>query len=760
MRRIAALSVLALVATWVTVVAFDAGTGGIAPAGVALAQDEGPVLDYSHVEIPFFEAWVNSGHADITSEAFTHWNEDDPPLVSESCATCHSAAGHKDFIGLDGSPAGQIDAAAEPGVIECSVCHNPVSVERDSITMPSGVVVGDLGREATCMTCHQGRASGDTVRTAIEEAGVGQDEVMEAQGFINIHYYAAAATLYGSEAGGGFQYEGEYYDPRFEHVEGYDSCQSCHDPHSLELRVESCAECHRGVETVEDLREIRFAGSLVDYDGDGDITTGIATEIDNLQHMLYDAIQAYAADVVGTGVVYDSHAYPYFFTDSDGDGEVDADEANYGNRYGTWTPRLLAAAYNYQATKKDPGGYAHNAKYTIQLLHDSILDLTGAMGDDSMAIVRPTLDASPADENAVLAQASSDYDHSSLLSTLPAMSHGGLAEMIRRNDAGHFDGSTDAWRHWDEDGAVSASCATCHSADGLPFKLEHDTQIEQEIAQGMECTTCHVGNDDFALLPNEDVTFPSGATLTFEDQASNICAECHQGRNSTDDVDARIGDLEADMVGEDLGFVNVHYFATAATRFGGEARGGYQYAGKEYVGYFPHVDSAASCVACHDPHNQQIDVEASCAGCHGDISSVAELRDIREFFTDSDGNGNTDEGTYYEIQNMNGMLYDAIQSYASDTIGTPIIYDSHSYPYFFTDTDADGEVDADEANYGNQYGAWTPRLLRAAYNYQYVAKDPGGYAHNSRYVLQLLYDSLEDLGVDVSAMERPAADLY
>src|SRR6056297_3665233 len=180
MRRIAALSVLPLVATWVTVVAFDAGTGGIAPAGVALAQDEGPVLDYSHVEIPFFEAWVNSGHADITSEAFTHWNEDDPPLVSESCATCHSAAGHKDFIGLDGSPAGQIDAAAEPGVIECSVCHNPVSVERDSITMPSGVVVGDLGREATCMTCHQGRASGDTVRTAIEEAGVGQDEVMVA----------------------------------------------------------------------------------------------------------------------------------------------------------------------------------------------------------------------------------------------------------------------------------------------------------------------------------------------------------------------------------------------------------------------------------------------------------------------------------------------------------------------------------------------------------------------------------------------------
>src|SRR6056297_3051455 len=181
MRRIAALSVLPLVATWVTVVAFDAGTGGITPVGAALAQDEGPVLDYSHVQIPFFEAWVNSGHADITSEAFTHWNEDDPPLVPTSCGQCHSSAGHQDFIGLDGSEAGVVDEATEPGVIQCSTCHNPVSVERDEVTMPSGVVVGDLGREATCMTCHQGRASGDTVEAAIEEAGVGQDEIMEAQ---------------------------------------------------------------------------------------------------------------------------------------------------------------------------------------------------------------------------------------------------------------------------------------------------------------------------------------------------------------------------------------------------------------------------------------------------------------------------------------------------------------------------------------------------------------------------------------------------
>ena len=35
-------------------------------------------------------------------------------------------------------------------------------------------------------------------------------------------------------------------------------------------------------------------------------------------------------------------------------------------------PRLLQAAYNFQVTLKDPGGYAHNGKYHIELLYDSI----------------------------------------------------------------------------------------------------------------------------------------------------------------------------------------------------------------------------------------------------------------------------------------------------------------------------------------------------------------------------------------------------
>jgi len=105
---------------------------------------------------------------------------------------------------------------------------------------------------------------------------------------------------------------------------------------------------------------------------------------------------------------------------------------------------------------------------------------------------------------------------------------------------------------------------------------------------------------------------------------------------------------------------------------------------------------------------------------------------------------------------MNAALYAQIQTYAAAQGLVGIVYESHSYPYFFIDTDGDGvAAPGVEANYGNKYGTWTPNLLQAAYNYQYAIKDPGGFAHNGKYVMQLLYDSIESLGGDVSGLARP-----
>ena len=120
------------------------------------------------------------------------------------------------------------------------------------------------------------------------------------------------------------------------------------------------------------------------------------------------------------------------------------------------------------------------------------------------------------------------------------------------------------------------------------------------------------------------------------------------------------------------------------------------------------------------------------------------------------GDGDVTEGIAGEIATMEELLFASILAYAEDNPDTaPIVFDGHAYPYWFTDLNGNGEADPDEANYGNRYVTWTPRMLRAAFNYTWVQKDPGNYSHNGPYMLQVLYDSLDDIGADVSGMTRP-----
>lgn len=660
--------------------------------------------------VPFQDLWANSPHNDQTAEAFNHWNEDDPAEVPTSCAKCHSTPGYLDYLGADGSAPGQVDAAAPIGTtVQCIACHNDVTLTLDSVVFTSGLELTHLGDQARCMVCHQGRESKISVDEDIAGT-VGEDlDVVNADlGFINIHYFAAGVTRYGTEVKGGYEYDGKTYDPRFDHVAGFDTCNDCHDMHTLEIKVNDCATCHTGVSSVEDVENIRMNGSLVDYDGDGDITEPIKAEIDGLREKLYQAIQAYATEISGTAIVYNPDSYPYFFADANANGAVDEGEEGFD----AWTGRLLRAAYNYQVSVKDPGAFAHGGKYIIELLYDSTEDLN--------------------------IQISSPVD----LST------------AHRIDAGHFAASEEPFRHWDEEGEVSASCSRCHSAAGLPLYLKDGVSISQPPSSGLNCATCHNDLTTFTRFEVGAVKFPSGASLDTGLSDSNLCINCHQGRESTVSVDnaiknAGVGD---DDVSDKLSFRNPHYFAAGATLFGSEAEGAYQYAGQEYLGRNMHVNAFSSCVQCHDTHALTVRVE-DCGTCHSGVETEEDLKNIRVTSGDFDGDGNTTEGVAGEVATMQEDLLVAIQAYAQDTVGTAIAYNADSYPYFFTDANSNGEVDEGEGS----YASWTPRLLRAAYNYQWVEKDPGAFAHNGKYIIEILYDSLSDIGGEeaVSGMTRP-----
>jgi hypothetical protein len=162
------------------------------------------------------------------------------------------------------------------------------------------------------------------------------------------------------------------------------------------------------------------------------------------------------------------------------------------------------------------------------------------------------------------------------------------------------------------------------------------------------------------------------------------------------------------------------------------------------------------CKDCHDVHALTVKVEA-CATCHAGASDPQDPATYRMDPTDYNGNGDVTEGMKAETDSFAESLYAAIQAYAKEK-GTPIVYAPVTYPYFLVDANEDGEPDVNDQGAPIGYNAWTPTLLKAAYNYQYYQKDPGAFTHNPKYVLQFLYDSIVAVGGDVAGLTRPPVE--
>ncbi|MDG4647330.1 cytochrome C [Roseibacterium sp. SDUM158017] len=316
--------------------------------------------------------WFRSAHADAAAEAFRHWDADEE--IRPVCAVCHSGEGFRSFHGLDGSEPGIPETPVDTGgVVDCATCHNPGLSRITEIRMPSGVMHPVNGVEASCMTCHQGRTAGVTVSEAV--AGLPDDRPDAAIRFVNPHYATAAATWLGGYGGAGYHYEGRDYAGRFFHARPIDSCVSCHQPHTLEVQVESCSTCHENG-TPAEIRISRHS-----FDGSGDTSQGIREDIHNNADLLLEMVGRYGAEVAGAPILYDGGRYPYFFADGNADGVADTADGQ-PVAYSSWTPRMLRAAYNWKLVTADPGAYAHNPHYALQLLHDSVADLAGPLGVD------------------------------------------------------------------------------------------------------------------------------------------------------------------------------------------------------------------------------------------------------------------------------------------------------------------------------------------------------------------------------------------
>ena len=348
-------------------------------------------------DVPFHDVWANSAHAQAQAVAFTHWNAADPPEIPATCAKRHSTAGFQDFVGADGSAPGKVDAPAPiGGGITCSACHNSATSTLSSVSFPSGIVLKGLGPEARCIACHQGRASKASVEAAIKTANATDvDTPNKKLTLVNIHYGTAAATEFGAEVQSGYEYAGQTYAAKFEHVAGFNTCLGCHDPHSLEIKFTACQACHKNVNSLADLKNIRGPNSVADYNGKGNVAEGVYFEVAGLQTELLQTMETYASEVAKAPLVRSPDTYPYFFFDKNRNGQADEDEVNSQNSYAAWTPRLLKAAYNYQLSINDPGAFAHNGPYVIELLYDSIADLNSKISKPALLTARPEAASKP-----------------------------------------------------------------------------------------------------------------------------------------------------------------------------------------------------------------------------------------------------------------------------------------------------------------------------------------------------------------------------
>jgi len=364
------------------------------------------------------------------------------------------------------------------------------------------------------------------------------------------------------------------------------------------------------------------------------------------------------------------------------------------------------------------------------------------------------------------------------------------------------DNPDDAWVHYNWDRSGRASCQRCHTATGaMNFMNANQTLTDDDEgndapydqnandyshlvgwsdnpANGspqnemLYCWGCHTSVDCGGVLRN-----PGPITEEYDPEViveypdilgSNVCMSCHLGRE--------IGAVIKATEDEDgvRGFINSHYLSAGAQLF---AVGGFHYDGLNYanVTFFAHdmigtegepgTGDNGPCAGCHmsspeshtflpvekDEETGEITALTAtvCAECHSG-----------QFALDAEELNHEKEGYHASLEALNLAL--AAQG----------IFFDPGYPYFFNAADGQG---GSFTNWAGPYGVglWQ-ETMGAAFNYNLLEHDPGGFAHNRFYIKALIWDSIDFLddgvlndstdetppGLGLSAEELATAQAY
>jgi hypothetical protein len=295
-------------------------------------------------------------------------------------------------------------------------------------------------------------------------------------------------------------------------------------------------------------------------------------------------------------------------------------------------------------------------------------------------------------------------------------------------------------------------CQACHTHEGFLEYLETGA-VEGHVAYPSQpnCFTCHDAHTtgDFSVRIADPVRLENGEIFDMGD--GNLCANCHKARRDAADY---VQPTAANRVSAHFG---PHHGPQADMLLGANA---YEFPGKRYA---PSAHTAVlrnGCTECHmavpegryslspevgghsfnilgEVHEDELANVAGCVNCHEGIQQVRgeEIFDIAAK-ADYDNDG--------EIEPVQAEVQGLLEYFVNDR-GTGVLQTMDD-PFYGPDGTALSS---------SSTAMRSVEEMAALYNYKFVAiEDRSLGIHNTRYTIQILYDSLEALNPSLDTRSR------
>ncbi|MHB8765335.1 MAG: hypothetical protein ACYDA8_13530, partial [Deferrisomatales bacterium] len=300
-------------------------------------------------------------------------------------------------------------------------------------------------------------------------------------------------------------------------------------------------------------------------------------------------------------------------------------------------------------------------------------------------------------------------------------------------------------------------CQRCHTTTGFRnFAADpaaYDPAGNQFTATGKQrellyCWGCHTDNVGGVRSPGRftaDYQDPQGAPASYPDAGvSNLCLPCHTGRRGGQAIKEA-----ASVAGVDFSGFNSHYRAAGGVLY---RKLGYEFDGQNYgdPAHFRH-DTVGTPEAT-DAAGTPVDAGSGGRGVGGHWAGrpgPARNHRFLPYTFDDEGEatgvaplcGACHQGPYANSLaslTVSRAGYEAALAALRGALAARGIHHGPTYPYFFTTGTAADQVPA------NAYRGWPDRAtLGAAFNYNLLHHEPGGFAHNRYYVKRLIFDSID-----------------